>query len=151
MPDSVCFYWDKTVSGWCKEFQVSVSGKMDKWEAHYNRFYAPIHGETAGTSHFKFGTHDGIFEHGFADRFGSSTSAGYYIAPDDPTVTIYDDDDDPTESTFDDPDMVNTRFGAVLLHLLLLLDLPPSSLSLPFSLPPPASCVHTHTHVLSEY
>ena len=75
---------------------------MDKWEAHYNRF---VHGETAGTSHFRFGTHDGVCEHGFAGRSGSSTSAGYCLAPDYPTVTVYDDseNDDPTKSTFDDP------------------------------------------------
>ena len=104
-----------------------------------------------GTSHFRFGTHDGITGL-LVDLVLPHQQDISYIAPNDPTVTIYDDDDDPTESTFDDPDMVNTRFGAVLLHLLLLLD-PPPHLSLSLSLSPllPHVYTHTHTHVLSEY
>ena len=124
---------------------------MDKWEAHYNRFFVPIHGETAGTSHLRFGTHDGVFEHGFAGRSGPSTSAGYYLAPDDPT---YGEDDDHTESTFDDPDMVifllleaPPLFSSLCLSLCLSLSL---SLSLCLS---HGACLcltlvytHTHTH-----
>ena len=56
----------------------------NKWETHYNHYYMPFHAESGGTSHFRFGApYDSSFEHGFAGRSGTSTSADYYAAPEE--------------------------------------------------------------------
>ena len=75
--------------------------RCDKWETHYNRFYVPFHGESAGTSHFRFGApHDvGGFEYGFAGRSDTSTSADYYAASEELFSSYGDGDEQPGSNT----------------------------------------------------
>lgn len=80
--------------------------RYDKWETHYNRFYGmPFHGESAGTSHFRFGVapHDvgPGYEYGFAGRPGnSSTSADYYAASQEEFTQSYSDGNQQPGNTF---------------------------------------------------
>ena len=50
-----------------------------KWDTYYNRVYMPFHGESAGTSHYRFSEapREPFFEHDFAGSDGISTSAAY--------------------------------------------------------------------------
>ena len=58
--------------------------RYDKWEMHNNHYYMPFYAESAGTSHFRFGAPCDVgFEHGFAGRSGTSTTADCYVAPEE--------------------------------------------------------------------
>ena len=61
----------------------------------------PFHGESAGTSHFRFGApHDvGGFEYGFAGRSDTSTSADYYAASEELFSSYGDGDEQPGSNT----------------------------------------------------
>ena len=51
----------------------------NKWDTYYNRIFMPFHGESAGTSHYRFSEtpRDACFERGYAGSDGTSTAADY--------------------------------------------------------------------------